>query len=121
MNNKYYVPPISSQELEETRNKLNTYIAKHNTKSDSVPLIGIYEGINVFNRFTCKYEAIAIDEICPSPEGSYICIANRKFEVFGTYYDIEGRLVHVWGLDLSEKELKKLVRADRKAHPKAYK
>ena len=86
-----------------------------------MPLITISAGVKVFNRFTCEYDAILIDEICPASEGEYIYIANRKFEVFGTYYDIEGRLIHIFGLDLSEKELKKLIRADRKAHPKAYK
>lgn len=121
MNTKYYIPPISSQKLEETRNKLNTYIAGHKTKSDSVPLVGISEGISVFNRYSGEHDIVEFIDIIPVPEGTYITIAHRKFECFGYYYDAYDRKVPIWGFDLSLKELKQLIRADRKAHPKAYK
>lgn len=89
-------------------------------RNDSAPLIEIAEAIDVFNMLTCKYDEVAICDIMPVPDGCYITVANQRFPLLGRYIDDLGRDLPIWGLDLSHEELKKLVRADRRAHPKAY-
>ena len=120
MNTKY-IPPFDIGKLEEARKKINAYLSGNNTKSYSAPLVGLPDGIYVFNRYSGEYEAVEFIEMIPAPEGTFITIAHRKFECFGYYYDDYDRKVPIWGLDLSLKELKQLIRAERKAHPEAYK
>lgn len=118
MNTKY-IPPFDIGKLEEARKKINAYLSGNNTKSYSAPLVGLPDGIYVFNRYSGEYEAVDFTEMIPAPEGTFITIAHRKFECFGYYYDDYDRKVPIWGFEYPQSELKKLVREDRRMRRKA--
>lgn len=119
MNTKYTLP-FDPQRLEEARQKLNAYLLSDNVKERTTPLVELTELISVFNSLTCQYDEIAISDVIPPYENELITIAHRKFKVWGHYYDVCGNYLPIWGIDLTLKEQKQLIRKDRKAHPKAY-